>query len=66
MAFASLLEPRELEFYHTGKDAKGNDMKDSYLQPQNLTKKEYTDIYFSAIMVASLQIIVLCLIINQM
>lgn len=66
MAFSSLLEPRELEYYHSGKDFSGKDMKDDYLQPPNLTKKEYMDIYFSAIMVASLQIIVLGLIVNQM
>jgi len=41
-------------------------MKDEYLQAQNLTKKEYTDIFFSAIMVASLQIVILCLILHQM
>ena len=67
LAFCSLLDPSQLEYYHSGKSARtGKDLSEEYLQPQIMTKQEYTDIFFSAIMVASLQIIVLCLIIHQM
>ena len=37
---------------------------DGYLKPQQLTKREYTNVFFGAFIVASLQLIVLGLIVN--